>query len=40
VGTINVDVETGELEVNETIVQEIEAHAEDMARRMAPLAKG
>lgn len=33
VGTIDVDVETGQPEITEAIIQEIESHAEDIAQR-------
>lgn len=33
VGTIDVDVETGQAEITEAIIQDIECHAEDIARR-------
>lgn len=35
VGTIDVDVETGEATTTESVVQEIERHAEELARRIA-----
>lgn len=33
VGAIDVDVETGQAEITEALIQEIECHAEDIARR-------
>ena len=33
VGTIDVDVETGQAKITDAIIQEIESHAEDIARR-------
>lgn len=35
VGAIDVDVETGEVNATESVIQEIERHAEDLARRVA-----
>lgn len=35
VGSIDVDVETGEANLAESVIQEIERHAEDLARRVA-----
>jgi hypothetical protein len=35
VGAIQVDVETGELDVDNIVIQEIEANAENLARRLA-----
>ena len=36
VGMIEVDVETGEANLAEPVIQDIERHAEDLARRIAP----
>lgn len=36
VGAIQVDVETGELGLDNTLIQEIETNAEDLARRLTP----
>jgi len=38
IGAIDVDVETGEISVTESVIQDIERHAEDLARRAAPAA--
>ena len=38
VGIIDVDVESGELQIDTTIIQEIERHAENIALRITPAA--
>jgi len=38
VGVLDVDVESGELQINTTIIQEIERYAKDIARRITPTA--
>ena len=38
VGTIDVDVETGQAEITKALIQEIESHAEDIARRFTSQA--
>lgn len=39
VGAIDVNVETGELNTPESVIQDIEHHAEDLTRRIAPAAR-
>ncbi len=40
VGAVDVDVETGEILITPVLVEEIEHHAEDLARRAAPASAG
>lgn len=38
IGTIDVDVETGETNTTDSLIQDIERNAEDTARRLSPAA--